>query len=191
MNTSHQTYFLYLIGKSGVGKYTVAKALESHGFILCDNQLINYPIFSLLKYDGFTPIPEAAWDAIAGIRKIMYDFISHETVHNYVFTNVLGEIPRDHDVFAQVQNLAKKRHSLFIPVKMNCTIDENIQRIQNPERGKRYKSLDVQDVYSQNIIHITHPNLLELDVTRLPPETVVEHILAHIANLQKRGHYYD
>lgn len=180
------TYLIYLIGKSGVGKYSTAQALEKQGFILCDNQLINYPIFSLLKYDGITPIPESAWDTISEIRQSIYAFLSRETIHNYVLTNVLGEIAQDHEIFAQVQDLAQKRHSIFVPVKMNCAIEENITRIQNPERKKRYKSLDVQDVYHQEIIHITHPHLLEIDVTNLKPADVATLILVHAASLSDR-----
>ena len=52
------TQIVYLIGKPGVGKYTIAKELRKSGFIVCDNQLVNSPIFTLLNYDGYTKIPE-------------------------------------------------------------------------------------------------------------------------------------
>ncbi|HJD62051.1 MAG TPA: hypothetical protein LFW14_00310 [Rickettsia endosymbiont of Degeeriella rufa] len=41
-------------------KYTIAKELSKSGYIICDNQLINNPIFALLEYDGFKEIPELA-----------------------------------------------------------------------------------------------------------------------------------
>lgn len=41
---TQNTTIIYLTGKPGVGKYTIAKELASrHGFIVCDNQLINNP----------------------------------------------------------------------------------------------------------------------------------------------------
>ena len=50
----NNTNIIYLTGKPGVGKYTIAKELAAnHGFIVCDNQLINNPIFELLQYDGY------------------------------------------------------------------------------------------------------------------------------------------
>ena len=58
------TVILYLIGKAGTGKYTIAKEIEKSGFSLCDNHLINNPIFSLLNLDGQSPVPQFAWDAI-------------------------------------------------------------------------------------------------------------------------------
>ena len=40
---------IYLTGKPGIGKYTIAKELAAkHDFIVCDNQLINNYIFDLL-----------------------------------------------------------------------------------------------------------------------------------------------
>ncbi|HFL2713442.1 TPA: GNAT family N-acetyltransferase [Legionella pneumophila] len=186
MPSINKTILIYLIGKSGVGKYTVAKALEKHGFILCDNQLINYPIFSLLQYDRKQSIPDYAWEIIAKIRDTIFEFISKEASHNYVLTNVLGDIPRDHKLFIEVQSLAEKRLSLFVPIKMNCDIDENIKRIQDASRKTRYKSMDIQDVYKQKIIQLTHPNLLEIDVTALTPQDVVSFILKHIETISSK-----
>ncbi len=70
------TTIIYLTGKPGVGKYTIAKELAiKHGFIVCDNQLINNPIFELLQYDGYAKIPDFAWGAIARIRAEIFDFL--------------------------------------------------------------------------------------------------------------------
>lgn len=48
-----------------MGKYTIAQELtqelaESYRLIICDNQLINKPIFQLLQYDEYAEIPEFA-----------------------------------------------------------------------------------------------------------------------------------
>ncbi len=40
-NTKSNSYIIYLIGKPGTGKYTIAKELEQFGFIICDNQLMS------------------------------------------------------------------------------------------------------------------------------------------------------
>lgn len=93
------TTIIYLIGKPGTGKYTIAKELAKNGYIICDNQLINNPIFALLQYDGFKDIPEFAWEIIGKIRTNIFDFITREPSNNYVLTNVLGEIERDHKLF--------------------------------------------------------------------------------------------
>ena len=91
----------------------------------------------------------------------------------------MGETPKDHELFAKVEHLAAKRNSIFIPVKMSCSTVENIKRIQNLDRLTRLKSIDAQDVYNQHIIHIKHPNLLELDVSTLESTTIATRILEH------------
>lgn len=134
------TTIIYLIGKPGTGKYTIAKELSKSGYIICDNQLINNPIFALLEYDGFKEIPEFAWKYIRKIRDNIFEFISCEHSNNYVLTNVLGEIERDHKLFKQVENMALQRDSLFVPVKLLISKEENKIRVANPERALRYKS---------------------------------------------------
>lgn len=62
---------IYLTGKAGVGKYTIAKQLAEHNFKILDNHLINNPIFSLLDLDRASPIPQDAWVAVSRIRWVV------------------------------------------------------------------------------------------------------------------------
>ncbi|MCC8398503.1 MAG: hypothetical protein LN569_04340 [Rickettsia endosymbiont of Labidopullus appendiculatus] len=177
------TIIIYLIGKPGTGKYTIAQEIAKTGYSICDNQHINNPIFSLLNYDGLTPIPEFAWDAIGRIRDSIFNFLSQEIVNNYVFTNCLYEVEGDHELFNQVQQLAVNRRSVFIPVKLLISQEENIKRIQQLDRLLRYKSIDVQDVYPEYpLIQISHPNLFEFDVTNLSASEAARRILQHVNN---------
>lgn len=176
------TIIIYLIGKPGTGKYTIAQELAKHGYRICDNQLVNNPIFSLLNYDGFTPIPMFAWNAISHIRNSVFDFIISETNNNYVFTNVLLEDEGDRKLFAQVEQVAIKRNSIFVPIKLLISEKENIKRIKNKDRLLRYKSIDVKDVYL-DLMRISHDNLLELDVSDLSARTTSEKILLHVKNI--------
>ena len=66
--------------------------LKKYEFIICDNQLINNPIFVLLQYDGYTKIPDFAWDSIAKIRTEVLNFLTKVPNKNYVLTNCLAEI---------------------------------------------------------------------------------------------------
>ncbi len=108
------SYIIYLIGKPGTGKYTIAQELSKFGFIVCDNQLINNPIFTLLNYDGFSKIPESGWNSIGQIRTAVFDFIAIEKNNNYVLTNCLYENEGDRKCYSQVESMASKRSSLFI-----------------------------------------------------------------------------
>ncbi|HJD56217.1 MAG TPA: hypothetical protein LFW21_06335 [Rickettsia endosymbiont of Pyrocoelia pectoralis] len=176
------TTIIYLIGKPGTGKYTIAKELAKSDYIICDNQLINNPIFALLKYDGLKDIPEFAWEAIYYIRNNVFDFITKEPFNNYILTNVLEENQGDHKLFKQVENMALQRSSLFVPVKLLISEEANKKRVANPERALRYKSLKIQD--NMELINLTHPNLLEIDVSDLTASDAAEKILEHVVSLR-------
>lgn len=184
MNTKIDTCVIYLTGKPGVGKYTVAKALSKHGFIICDNQLINNPIFELLQYDGFTKMPDFAWEAIGRIRDAVLNFLSIHTQNNYVLTNNLYEDEGDRQLYEQVKQMAFSRKSVLVPVRLLISEEEHLKRVTQPERRNRWKSIDPIDVYDQTpLLKIEDPNLLELDVTFLSPESAASQILRHIQQL--------
>lgn len=175
---------VYLTGKPGVGKYTIAKALSKHGFIICDNQLINNPVFELLQYDGYTKIPDFAWDAIARIRESVFDFLAMAKTNNYILTNCLYEDEGDRRLYTQVKQMAAHRDSIFIPVKLSITDEEHLRRVTQPDRRLRWKSIDHREVYDQKpLLKIEDPHLLELDVSNLSPQVAAEKIFTHIRKL--------
>lgn len=181
------TLIIYLIGRSGSGKYTIAKQIEKYGFKIVDNHLINNPIFSLLDLDSVTPIPDFAWEIVAQIRAIVFNFISKEHKHNYVLTNELLEDEGDHQCFKQVQEMAERRGSLFIPVRLHLSKEENQRRIQVPERALRFKSTQIDEhAYEKPLIQVRHPNLIDIDVTDLTAEVVAQNILEATQQLLKK-----
>ena len=177
------TIVLYLIGRSGSGKYTIAKELEKHGFKIADNHLVNNPIFALLDLDSATPIPDAAWDTIAQIRNAVFDFIAKEHKHNYVLTNELLDDEDDHKLFVQVREMAERRGSLFVPIRLHLSREENARRIQVPERALRFKSTQIDNrAYQKLIIPVSHPNLMDIDVDHLTAEAVAQKIMETMHN---------
>ena len=155
---------LYLIGKPGTGKYSIAKEIVQFGYVLCDNHLINNPILSLLDRDQL--VPESAWESIEQIRD-----------------TVLYEKEYDHAIYRKVEQMAQRRGSIFVPVKLHISEEENISRIQNIERGDRFKSMDISDVSpGETLIAVDHPHLLELDVSLLSAKEAAKEILQMIHN---------
>jgi ABC-type oligopeptide transport system ATPase subunit len=175
------TNIVYLIGYSGTGKYTIARELAKSGYIICDNQLINTPVFTLLNADGFSEIPEYAWESIRKIRDNILEFIQKEPHNSYILTNVLYESVIDKKIYEKVLQIAKKRNSSFFPIKLLISREENIKRITQPSRKERWKAVDpFVRTRDKELINISHPNLLELDVTSLSPENATKIILKHI-----------
>jgi len=174
------TFIIYLTGKPGVGKYTIAQEIAKSGYIICDNQLINNPIFELLQYDGHATIPEFAWDSIARIRTDIFDFLTNEPEHNYVLTNCLAETQEDRELYEQVQNMAIARGSLFVPVQLQITKEEHLKRLTTLTRRERWKSIDPQDAEDNGpLLSISHHNFLELEISILSPDVVAKRILDH------------
>lgn len=182
------TSIIYLTGKPGVGKYTIAKALAaSHGLVVCDNQLINYPIFGLLKYDGYMTIPDMAWESIGRIRTEVLDFLSKMRQNSYVLTNCLEETEGDRAIFKEVERMAELRGSVFVPVCLTVERHEHIRRIIRPERKQRLKSLDPDEAEDHGpLLSIKHPHTLRLDITRLTPEEAAARIIGHAESVGGR-----
>ena len=182
------TTIIYLTAKPGVGKYTIAKALAAkYGFIVCDNQLINNPIFELLQYDGYAKIPDFAWEAIGNIRRCVLTFLAKEIDNSYVLTNNLYEDAGDQVCYAEVVYMAEARGSIFAPVRLLIDQDEHLRRVVDPKRRDRWKSIDPQDVHDETpLLSISHPNLFSLNVSNLSPEDAAEAIMNHIKILSQR-----
>lgn len=183
------TYIIYLIGRSGTGKYTIAKELAKYGYVIVDNQLINNPIFSLLKTDDLNSsltVPIEAWNAIGKIRNIVFDFMVSEKNSNYILTNELWDDDKgDRRLFNQVKDLSLKRGSTFLPVKLLISEEENTKRIASPGRAERYKSTKIDEKdKTRELIHITHPNLLEIDVSDLSAQEVAKIIIDKISEIK-------
>ncbi len=176
------THLIYLIGRSGTGKYTIAKELAKGAYVIVDNQLINNPIFSLLKTDDLNSsltVPREAWNAIGKIRDIVFEFMASEQSNNYILTNELFDDDEgDHRLFNQVKNLIVKRGSIFLPVKLLISKEENARRITSPGRAERYKSTKIDEKdKTRKLIEVDHPNLLEIDVSTLSAKEVAKIIL--------------
>ncbi len=181
------TTIIYLTGKPGVGKYTIAKELAAkHGFIVCDNHLINNPIFELLQYDGYAKIPDFAWEAIGNIRRCVLTFLAKERDNSYVLTNNLYEDVGDKVCYEEVLHMAETRGSLFVPVRLLIDQDEHLRRVRNPSRRDRLKSIDPQYVYDETpLLAISHSNLLELNISKLSPAGAVNAIINHLNRLSQ------
>jgi RimJ/RimL family protein N-acetyltransferase len=187
MLKDNRTTIIYLTGKPGVGKYTIAKELaKNNDFIICDNQLINNPIFELLQYDGYTNIPEFAWDSIRVIRTEVLAFLSKKHDKSYVLTNNLAENEKDRGIYEEVRHMAEKRGSLFIPVRLLVSKDEHLKRLTLLMRRERWKSIDPIHAEGDDsgLLKIDHPNFLELEISNLSAVDAADKIMKHVEELK-------
>lgn len=176
---------LYLIGFAGSGKYTIAKEIAKSGYKVVDNHLINNPIFSLLDLDDETPIAENAWISVRKIRHIILDFIAQDQKSSFIFTNALLEKEADWKVYNLIKEIAEKRGSLFIPLKLILSPEEHKKRITNSDRKARFKTTNPAEVHmKKEMIKIDHPYLMEIDVTDLSAANAAKEILNLVESLK-------
>lgn len=182
---------IHLIGHYGVGKLTIAKAIcAATEARLFDNHLANNVIFSLVRKDGSTPLPEGVWDRIGVIRDQAFQAIEEMAPPevSFVLTNCLLENdPMDRAAYDKVLGLATRRGSVFVPVVLTASDAAHAARVPSPERAERLKHTDAASAerkrHTTELLRIDHPNRLDLDTTDLPPDQAASLIIAHAERL--------
>jgi hypothetical protein len=172
-----------LLGYPGVGKRTVGAHLaQLLDGVLVDNQLINLPLLTLFKWDGKFPIPRAIWERVKPIRAAVMGTIEDlaPKTNSYVFTNVLEEDDDGATSYEELRSLALRRGSLFLAVVLDCDVDEQVRRIDRPDRRARLKGSDPEG-YRQHRqqVRLFEPrgqDLLRLDTTETTAERNAETI---------------
>ena len=145
MADRYQTCVVFLLGYPGVGKRTVgthlAKLLDA---VLVDNQLINHPLLTLFKWDGKFGLPTEIWERVVPIRNAVLGTIEDlaPKSNSYVFTNVLMDDEAGANMYIDLQSLAERRGSLFLSVMLSCDVDEQVRRIDTPDRIALLKGSD-------------------------------------------------
>jgi hypothetical protein len=147
-------------------------------------------IFSVLAVDGIAPLPERVWDRVEEVRDAVLRTIEALSPGewSFVFTNVLSDgVPADERVVERLLELAVRRESRYVPVRLTCQTDEILARITRPDRRARQKWVDPigarSFIETSPVLAISHPALLDLDVTSLPATEAAARILEHLESL--------
>jgi hypothetical protein len=188
------TVFL-LIGFSGTGKLTVAKALTARlmergaAVRLVDNHYINNPIFGLLDQDGVRPLPVGTWDRVGEVREAVVRTI--ETLSplewSFIFTNDLTDGPKERAWVQTLVGLADTRRSRLVVVRLLCDVEELSRRVVSPEGRGLMKWGDAEEVRrraaTEQVLDPDLPSTLTLDITSMPSFEAADRILTHWATV--------
>lgn len=176
---------IVLNGYPGVGKLTIGRALsEAMGGRLVDIHTLYNLAFALTEFR--TP---AFRETVRRVEAIADDLIDDlPAPEPVIFTTVLtGESEWAMEEWARFERRGSKRPPLVM-VHLHCDLDENIRRIQSPERAGKGK-LQGEDVVHRNhrdaapLIGADLPFLLHLDVTTRSPDQAAQAIAAHCKDL--------
>jgi len=171
-----ETCVVFLLGYPGVGKRTVGSHLaELLDGVLVDNQLINIPLLTLFKWDGKFPLPVEIWERVKPIREAVLATIEDlaPKSNSYVFTNVVSDDEDGASQYHRLRSLARRRGSLFLSVMVDCEVDEQLRRIDNPDRVARLKGSD-PDGYRRHrqenkLFQPPDGEVVNIDTTKISP----------------------
>ncbi len=183
MDRGSETCVVFLLGYPGVGKRTVGSHLaELVDGVLVDNQLINIPLLTLFKWDGKFLIPPEIWERVGPIREAVLGTIEDlaPKSNSYVFTNVLEDDEDGVSHYERIRSLAQRRRSLFLSVMLDCDVEEQVRRIDAPDRIARLKGSDPEG-YRRHRHHTTlfeppPDEVVRIDTTNVGPRQNAEMI---------------
>lgn len=185
----YETCVVFMLGYPGVGKRTVGAHLaELLDGVLVDNQLINIPLLTLFKWDGKFRIPMEIWERVVPIRDAVLGTIEDlaPASNSYVFTNVLEQDATGAEDYDRIRQLAHRRGSLFLGVMVDCDIDEQVSRIDNPDRIERLKGSDPEGYRRfTEVVNLFEPpeeEVIQVDTTSLGPDANAERIFSELVD---------
>jgi hypothetical protein len=156
---------------------------------LVDNHYINNPIFRPIDVDGLGPLPAGTWDRVGEVRDAVVRTIEELSPKDwsFIFTNDLIELPEDRAWVDRLAAVARRRDSVFIPVRLICEVEELSRRIVSPERRALMKGVSAdwirRRIATEAVLDPGLPSTITLDITSMPPDQAADHILTHLASL--------
>lgn len=187
----YETCIVFMLGYPGMGKRTIGGHLATLlDGVLVDNALINRPLLELFRWDGVEPLPPQIWDRAALIREAVLGTIEDlaPPTNSYVFTNVIEAGPEAADAYDSIRSVAHRRGSLFLAVMLTCDIDEQVSRIDNPDRVALRKGSDPEGYRGHRLATTLYQppanEVIHLDTTSTP---AAENARRIYAELRDRG----
>lgn len=179
-----------LIGFPGTGKYTVAMAMADllreagKDVRVVDNHYVANPIIGVVAKEDGVRLPAGIWPLVGQVREAVFTAIEGFAPKGctFVFTNYVRDVEAEKmaPYVERMRALAKSRGGRFVLVALSCELEEQVRRVQLPERAARLKIVDPG--WLRELHEIADPWLpddaVRLDVTNLHPEDAAAQVLA-------------
>lgn len=167
--------------------HTLTEATDHANAKLVHNHLLIDPANAILSRNqpGYQKLRKAIREAI--FTSLITESSTHGTI--YVFTDWQSGDAVGSSVCEEFQTMAKARGSKFIPIMVTCDEQENIRRLQGPERATWSKVTDSELLlqFRQQVdpppVHEFRENeaRLTVDVTSMSAEQAAEVIVMHVS----------
>jgi hypothetical protein len=179
---------IHINGYPGVGKLSVARVLAAalQGRLL-DNHTICNVAFALTAFKS-----DAYYRTIRAVRDVAYEQVmalpSSEPI---ILTNAhTANSAWGRENWAATCELARRRGTPLMSVILDCELEENLRRMQSPERQPARKLIDPAAnsaaLERLEILDLPCDHRFRLDVTGLSPEAAAQAILAWLTPITKK-----
>src|SRR5262245_39734913 len=158
-------------GWPGIGKLSVAELLHRRiGGHLLDNHAIYNVAFSLCAFGT----PEF-FDTVRAVRHIAFARASKIPADTpIILTSAYADTPFGRENWAAIRAVANSRGTPLCNVVLDCSLEENMRRIQAPQRARLRKLTDPQPLVAMReksgLIDDDGDHLLRFEVTELTAE---------------------
>ena len=166
---------IFLHGPPASGKYTIAQVLHaSYGVLNFHNHLTIDVAKSLFDFGT-----EEFWDLTHRLRRTALAARAEQGSANVVFTSCYSS-PDDDPVVAALEHEVISRGGQFLPVFLECSIDELRRRVSHPSR-KQMRKINTPEgldryVDEWNFVALDRPSTFSVVTTGRRPEECAEEI---------------
>ncbi|MEC7701576.1 MAG: NAD(P)H-dependent oxidoreductase [Pseudomonadota bacterium] len=171
---------IHINGRPGVGKKTVGSILakQINAAFIDNHTLLNPAVQSCGRgSDGYSRVVRKVVEAV--FEELQYTLQEKPVV----LTNCLTEQVAEHRLYyKEIQALAKKANTDFVPIQLSADFNENARRIVTPSRAKAHKLTDadtLKQLYKDFTV-VNDPNSFELDTTHLKARQSAAAIKRHL-----------
>ena len=166
---------IFLHGPPASGKYTIARVLHrDYGVLNFHNHLTIDVAKSL--FDFGTP---EFWDLTHRLRRVALAARAEQGAARVVFTNCYSS-PHDDATVAALEREVTSRGGTFIPVFLECPLDELKRRVTDPSRGEMGKLRTVEGLEeflgAWNLVPLDRAGTISIRTDGRTPEACAEEI---------------
>ena len=171
-------------GWPGVGKLSVVERLrQGIGGRLLDNHTIFNVALSLCEFGT----PEF-FEMVRAVRKIAFTAVTNLPLSiPVVLTSAYANTPFGRENWTAIRDMANARASPLCNIVLDCSLDENLRRLQAPGRAALRKLTDpeplIRSRQNAELLADGGDYLLRCDATELTPEEAACRIEDWLGNL--------
>ena len=171
---------VFLHGAPAVGKLTVAKALLRivPGRLMDNHAAID---LALTIFEFGAP---GFWELVHEVRYSALDAAAAHGVPLLVTTFCYAE-PEDREQFGQIEEIVQHHGGELLPVFLNCSREEALRRVGNPDRVERRKISSgehlIREFDRYDLTAVPRADCLKLDTGTNPAEVTAQKIVQHFA----------